>query len=273
MGAVNTFRLLAVLSGMTVLAQAVYTQTPVQPAPVQAQRSQWNGYERIDFSLVGRAGVLVQPQNPAEGRPWIWRTHLPDRNPQVDLALLARGWHVAYMDVANLHGSRRAISLMGEFYAHLVTQARLSSRVVLEGFGRGGMEVFNFAASHPTRVAAIYLDSPVLDPKSWPGRNRQAPEWAEFLEANNLTEQSFAQFRGAIDRVASVAAAKIPIVVVAGDADTVAPLAANAGLLEQRYRERGSKIELIVLKGAGHEPHALPDPAPVVDFITTNARL
>ena len=39
----------------------------------------------------------------------------------------------------------------------------LGCRVVLEGFSRGGLYAFNFAATHPTRVAALYLDAPVLD--------------------------------------------------------------------------------------------------------------
>ena len=239
----------------------------------EPRRSVWNGYDRIDFTLAGRAGILVLPKTPAPGRPWIWRTEFFDHQPQVDLALLARGWHLAYMDAKDMYGSRKAISLFGEFYAHLVTQAQLAPRVVLEGFSRGGLYAFNFAATHPSRVAALYLDAPVLDVRSWPGRDRSSKEWTQFLEAHGLTEQSFAGFRGnPIDRIPAVANGKIPIIVVCGDADTVVPVAENTAVLEKKYRELGGTIEVIVKRGVGHHPHSLDDPTPVVDFLVKHTK-
>jgi pimeloyl-ACP methyl ester carboxylesterase len=240
----------------------------------EPRRSVWNGYDRIDFTLAGRNGVLVVPKTPAPGRPWIWRTEFFDHQPQVDLALLARGWHLVYADLKDMYGSRRSTALMGEFYAHLVTQAQLAPRMVLEGFSRGGLSAFNFAATHPSRVAALYLDAPVLDVRSWPGRDRSSKEWAQFLEANGLNEQTFAGYRGnPVDRIQSVANAKIPIIVVCGDADTVVPMAENTAVLEKRYRELGGTIEVIVKRGVGHHPHSLEDPTRVVEFLTKHARL
>ena len=37
------------------------------------QRSTWSGYERLDFSVDGRACLLVLPKTAAAGKPWIWR--------------------------------------------------------------------------------------------------------------------------------------------------------------------------------------------------------
>ena len=238
-----------------------------------AQRSEWNGFERIDFTLAGRSCVLVQPKTPAAGRPWIWRTEFFGHEPQADLALLARGWHVAYIDAKNMYGGPKAMALFGQFYAHVVTHARLATRVVLEGFSRGGLYAVNFAATHPARVAALYLDAPVLDIRSWPGRNRASKEWAECLAAYGLTEESLAQFRrNPIDRAAAVAGGKIPILAVCGDADDVVPLAENTGLFEKRYRELGGTIEVILKPGVGHHPHSLKDPTPIVDFLLKHAR-
>lgn len=244
-----------------------------EEAPAPAKRSEWQGYERIDFTWAGRPCILVLPKTAAPGKPWIWRTEFFGHQPQVDLALLARGWHVAYMDAKNMYGSRKAMALFGEFYAHLVTHAGLASRVVLEGFSRGGLYAFNFAAAHPSRVAALYLDAPVLDLKSWPGRNRASKEWAEALEAYGLTEETFAAFRGnPVDRIGTVAAAKIPIIAVCGDADEVVPFAENTGVLEKRYRALGATIEVILKPGVGHHPHSLVDPTPVVEFLVKHAR-
>lgn len=280
-GAMNPSRLKVAVLGLVVALPMLSAQsspqaeTPAAPASAEqpARRSQWHGYERIDFTWAGRPCILVLPKTAAPGKPWIWRTEFFDHQPQVDLALLARGWHLAYMDVRNMYGSRRAISLFGDFYAHLVTHAGLAKRVVLEGFSRGGLSAFNFAASHPTRVAALYLDAPVLNLKSWPGGDRTSEEWIQALEAHGLTEQSVANFRGnPLDRISSVANAKIPIIAVCGEADEVVPFAENTAILEKRYRELGGTIKVILKPGVGHHPHSLADPTPIVEFLVKHAR-
>lgn len=268
----NAVRLLLMCAVLAAWASVAGAQTAMAPAGPPAKRSQWNGYERIDFTWAGRPCILVQPKTPAEGKPWIWRTEFFDHQPQVDLALLARGWHVAYMDARDMYGSRKAMGLFNELYAHLVIHAGLAKRVVMEGFSRGGLYAFNFAATHPSRVAALYLDAPVLDLKSWPGRGRPK-EWAEALEAYGLTEETVAAFKGnPVDRAGTLAAAKIPIIAVCGDADDVVPFAENTGLLEKRYRELGGTIQVILKPGVGHHPHSLEDPTPVVEFLLKNAR-
>src|SRR5204862_1562894 len=98
-----------------------------------------------------------------------------------DLALLAHGWHVAYLNAKDMYGGPRAMSLFDAFYTHVVAQHGLAKRAVLEGFSRGGLYAFNFAAAHPERVAALYLDAPVLDIQSWPGKNRASKEWRDCL--------------------------------------------------------------------------------------------
>lgn len=252
------------------LAGPGFAANPGTPTP--AQRTKWNGFDRLEFTLADRACFLVLPATPAPGRPWIWRTEFFGHEPQVDLALLARGWHVAYMDAKNMYGGPKAMALFGQFYAHVVVHAGLAPKVVLEGFSRGGLYAFNFAAAHPNRVAALYLDAPVLDIRSWPGPGR-AKEWAECLDAYGLTEQSIVKFRGnPVDRAVTVAAGKVPIIAVCGDADKTVPFAENTGLLEKRYREAGGLIEVILKPGVDHHPHSLVDPAPVVDFLLKNAR-
>ena len=240
---------------------------------VAVTESDWNGFRRIDFTVAGRPCLLVLPKTSAAGKPWIWRTEFFGHEPQGDLALLALGWHVAYMDAKDMYGAPRAIALFDEFYAHLVARHALAKRVVLEGFSRGGLYAFNYAVAHPDRVAALYLDAPVLDLHSWPGRNPTSKEWRECLAIYGLTEETAAAFKGSpLDHIEPVARAKIPILSVCGDADINVPLAENTAVLEKRYRALGGTIEVIVKPGVAHHPHSLKDPAPIVEFLVKHAR-
>lgn len=242
--------------------------------PSAIQQSSWNGFQRLDFEVAGRASILVRPMNPAPGLPWIWRTEFFDHAPQVDRALLARGWHVAHIDAKDMYGGPKAMGLFNQFYAHLIVNFGLAKRVVMEGFSRGGLYAFNFAATHPSRVAAVYLDAPVLDIRSWPGRDRNSKEWTECLDAYGLTEQSLVAFRGnPLDRVVPVAKGNVPVIVVCGDADKTVPFAENTAVLQQRFLDLGGTIEVILKPGADHHPHSLEDPTPVVDFLLRNAKL
>ena len=210
-------------------------------------------------------------QSVVPGKPWIWRTEFSAMS-LGGLGAPRAGWHVAYMDAKNLYGAPKAISCSGILCARRGA-LWLAQRVVLEGFSRGGLFVFNFAAAHPTRVAALYLDAPVLDIRSWPGRKRDSKEWAECLEAYGLTEESLVQFRGnPLDRIVTVARGGVPVIAVCGDADQVVPFAENTAILEKRYREAGGTIEVILKPGVDHHPHSLKDPAPIVEFLIKHAK-
>ena len=134
-----------------------------------AAAGDWNGYEQRDFAVDGHKCLLVLPKTPAAGKPWIWRTEFFGHEPQGDIALLGKGFHVAYMDMQNLYGAPVALDAMDKFHAQLTKEFGLAQKTVLEGFSRGGLYAFNWAARHPEWVASIYVDAPVCDFKSWPG--------------------------------------------------------------------------------------------------------
>src|SRR5436305_1691144 len=80
----------------------------------------WNGYDRDDLQVDGRACVLVRPHAISAGdKAWIWRTEFFGHEPQADLELLARGFHLAYIDVQNMYGAPIALDHMDRFYDHL----------------------------------------------------------------------------------------------------------------------------------------------------------
>jgi pimeloyl-ACP methyl ester carboxylesterase len=241
-------------------------------APFSGTKSQWYGYDNYDFVVDGRRCSVVVPKNAAPGRPWIWRTEFFGHEPQGDLALLFKGFHAVYIDVQNMYGSPAAMKHMDAFYDMLVVHYGFSKKAVLEGFSRGGLFAFNWAALHPDRVACIYADAPVCDFKSWPagkGRGEGSPaDWKRLLKSYDLSEaQALAYRLNPVDNLAPLAKARIPLLHVVGDADTVVPLVENTAVLERRYKELGGPITVIVKHGVGHHPHSLKDPTPIVDFI------
>ena len=67
--------------------------------------------------------------------------------------------------------------------------------------------------------------------------------------------------------MAPLARAGVPLFHVVGDADDVVPLGENTAVVEQRYKQLGGQITVIVKQGVGHHPHSLKDPAPIVEFV------
>ncbi len=235
--------------------------------------SDWNGYQKYDFEFDGRGCSLVAPKVEAAGRPWIWRARFFGHEPQTDLALLARGFHVAYIDVADLFGGPPAVGHWNAFYKYLTGTLGFSKKPVLEGMSRGGLIVMNWAKKNPDRVSCIYIDAPVCDIGSWPGGKGATTAgdpglWKKCLDVYGLTEAQAETFAdNPIDNLEALAKADVPILSVCGDADTAAILDENTRVLEARYRALGGRMEVLIKQGVGHHPHSLKDPAPIVNFI------
>ena len=70
-----------------------------------------------------------------------------------------------------------------------------------------------------------------------------------------------------IDGLEPLAASKVPLLHVVGDADKVVPVEENTTVLEKRYRKLGGPIEVIHKPGIGHHPHSLKPATRIVEFI------
>ena len=236
------------------------------------KKSTFHGYELVDFKLGKVACKVVIPKKIADGKPWVWRARFWGHEPQFDLAMLERGYHVVYCDVGNLFGSPEAVKRWNECYNYLRFEHLFADRVVLEGMSRGGLIIYNWAAANPDKVAAIYGDAPVMDFKSWPGgkgaSKGAASAWKTCLKAYGMSEAEALAYKGnPIDNLVPLAKAGIPIIHVVGDVDKVVPVAENTAIAEARYKELGGVFEVIHKKDVGHHPHCLKDPQPIVDFI------
>jgi len=243
--------------------------------PPEAKAFNFNGFQGYDFTFRGRNAKIVVPKQAAPGHPWVWRARFWGHEPQTDIALLERGFHVVYCDVSELFGNREALSIWNDYYK-LLTSAGLAKKAVMEGMSRGGVYIYRWAATYPKRVAAVYADAPVLDLKSWPGgmgQSKGSPEtWKIFKEDFNLkTENEAVAFNGnPIDLIRKIAKAGFPMLHVVGDADDVVPVSENTALFEQKIKAAGGSIQVIHKPGIGHHPHSLLNPQPIVDFIMKN---
>ena len=247
----------------------------------------FHGFARYGFALPddGATCTLVAPHTPAAGGPWIWRARFFGHEPALDLALLERGFHLAYCDVANLYGSPRSLERWSRFHALLV-EAGLSDSPVIEGMSRGGLPAFLWASEHPQQIALVIGDNPVLDFRTWPGGRggkRSNADWTRLKQSYGLNEAEAWAYAGMpLDRLAPLANAGVPLCFVVGTADEVVPADLNAEIAIRRYRELLGTVdpssiaapshsdlanELLDVwrkPGLGHHPHGLEPVEPLV---------
>lgn len=242
-------------------------------------RTDFFGFRRVDFKLrVGEAEridcVLVRPERSADGQPWVWRMRFFGHQPALDLELLARGYHLAYVDIANLYGAPPAVRRMKRFYAFCVGLG-LSEKPVLEGMSRGGLPAVEFAKAAPQLVSAVYLDNPVCDIRSWPGGRsgkRSDADWSRALRAWGITEPDAWRFEGGpLLGLEPAAAAGVPFFLVLGGADEVVPATQNGERLVDRYRGLGGTVQVWRKPGAGHHPHGLVPVDPLLRAVLRSA--
>jgi len=239
---------------------------------VEKKISSFHGFRCADFTFNGRSCKVVQPKQAAPGHPWVFFARFWGLEPQTDLALLQRGFHIVYCDVVELYGNREAITAWNDFYK-LLHKAGLSEKTVLEGASRGGVYVYNWAAANPKKIACIYADNPVLDLKSWPGGKGKGPgskgDWEKVkIDYKLTTDEDISRFAGSpINKIKKIVKGKYPMLHVLADADEVVPPEENTIPFEQAVKALNGNITVIHKPGFKHHPHSLPDPTPVVDFI------
>jgi len=239
------------------------------------QETDYHGFRCLNFKFEGYDARIVFPAKAEEERHWIWRALYWGHEPQTEIALLKKGFHVVHVYSPENYGDPDAVRLWNRFYEYLISNYHLNPKAVLEGMSKGGLYIYNWGADNPEKVACIYADAPVCDIRSWPGgkgKGTGTPQaWKEVLMRYNLTEETVNDFKGnPVNNCIKLAAAKVPVLHVCGAVDEVVPIDENTYILENNYRDAGGDIKVIVKEGIGHHPHSLKDPAPIVRFILTH---
>ena len=108
--------------------------------------------------------------------------------------------------------------------------------------------LYCWAVENPEKVKCIAGIYPVCNIASYPGLKRacRAYGMTESELADNLAKHN------PVDRLASLAKARVPIFHIHGDVDKVVPLDANSGLVAMRYKDAGGAMKLQIAKGQGH---------------------
>lgn len=241
-------------------------------------KSDYHGGTRLDYLLNDRLLVRVTPKKRAsEPCPWVWRAEFFDAFPAVDIALLEKGYEIIYYCLSDMYGCPSAVEGMKLAHDTVVKEFNLEQRAVILGFSRGGLYACNYSLAYPEDISLIYLDAPVLDTRSWPlclvGKNIRrkadcAREAQQCLECYGFKDEAdaLAYDKNPIDRLDGLTG--FPILLIAGDADTVVPFDENGQRLFDKMQ--GKNIKLILKPGCEHWPHSVEDPTEAVDYIINN---
>jgi lysophospholipase L1-like esterase/pimeloyl-ACP methyl ester carboxylesterase len=251
--------------------------TTTEAAPFPGTKADWHGFDSYTFEVNGKPLTIVVPKEAAKGKPWCWHGEFFGHKPDPDIALLGKGFHIAYAKINDMLGCPDAVKHWNAVYAELTKKYGFGKKPALVGLSRGGLYCYNWAIANPTKVSCIYGDAPVCDFKSWPGGKGKGKgdkhNWELVLSLWNFKDEAEAlAYKGnPVDSLAPLAKNKVPLLHVYGDVDDVVPADENTLIMAERYRKMGGTMELIAKAGVGHHPHGLQDSTPIINFIAKHA--
>jgi pimeloyl-ACP methyl ester carboxylesterase len=220
------------------------------PVGFSGEKTTWHGFDRYDFVLDEeslavelaqasarkakgkRSCIVVTPKKAAPGNPWSWRGFYWDHEPQAEVELLRRGFHVAW--VAGDSGKP-----WDAWYAFLTEKHGLSRKPNFVGMSRGGRNAFTWATANPGKVSCIYADNPAVSPDS-------------------------------LAKLGELARNDVPLLHVCGSIDPL--LEGHTLAVEGTYQNLGGRVSVMIKDGAGHHPHSLRDPKIIADFVEQSLR-
>jgi hypothetical protein len=245
-------------STVALIALFATAQTRNDLMPDTSYRNSWYGFDRYDFLMDSidftirpfhaaqkkeETGItelipgkyrciIVMPHKMAPGSPWSWRGCYWDHQPQTEVELLKRGFHIAF--VMSEPGKAWDI-----WYQYLTKNYGLSNKPAFIGMSKGGVYEYSWATGNPEKVSCIYADNPALYPESMQKMN--------VLAKND-----------------------VPLLHVCGDFDFL--LEQHTLILENLYHQMGGRISVMIKDGTAHHPHSLQDPSIIAGWIEHNVQ-
>lgn len=174
-----------------------------------------------------RRCIVVVPKQPARGNPWSWQACYWDHEPQTEVELLRRGFHIAF--ITPDPGKQ-----WDAFYAWLTEKHGLSAKPAFIGMSRGGLNEYDWTTANPDKVSCIYADNPIIRVEA-------------FAKLGELARNDVALLN------------------ICGSADSL--LQRHTLPIENRYQQLGGRITVMIKDGAAHHPHSLRNPKFIADWI------
>src|SRR5580704_6955078 len=250
---------LLVLVTIAVFRPAGYTMAADEYSPFAGEKTSWHeGFDRYDFVMDDATGaitpmiapdkevtsfgidatladgkrrcVVIVPKNAASGHPWSWQGCYWNHEPQTEVELLKRGFHIAFV----APDSGRQGQAWDRWYEFLTEKHGLSKKPAFVGMSKGGVNEFNWGVANPDKVACIYADNPALYDE-------------DFAKLGELAKHD------------------IPLLHVCGTEDFL--LQRNTLVVENLYHQLGGSITVIIKEGHAHHPHSLQNAKPIADWI------
>ncbi len=231
--------------------------------------SVWNGYRRLDFTFEDKDAILVIPSEPRADGKWLFKTEYFGAFPDFELAMLARGYHIAHVKNTTRWCLDEDTERQARFAKYLHKEFGLYEKCMTVGMSCGGMQSIYLGAKHPEVVSALYIDAPVCNLLSCPCGVGDAIDdlYEEFKAATGKTRSDMINYRKhPIDYAPALVKNGIPLYIVAGDSDKTVPYHENGALLAAYYREAGGILFETVKKDCDHHPHGLADNTPLFRF-------
>src|SRR6185503_12341225 len=197
-------------------------------------------YDRYDESTSSKWGVtglsVIVPKSLAVGKPWVFHADAITRDAAIDQALLARGFHIV---VAPLTAQSGAVRTQWNNAYQMMIAHGFSKKPVLEGTGTAAGEAYAWAIENPDKVACIVGRNPAL--------------------------RSLMSKTPPLENLGPLAKAGVPLLHVCDKTDPW--FNDQTKVVEQRYKELGGKITVIVREEDARVPLSSADHVRVADLI------
>src|SRR5207253_6403266 len=197
----------------------------------------YDRYDEKTSSQWGLTGVaIIAPKSLAPGKPWVFRADAITRDAVIDQALLARGFHIV---IPPLTAQSGAVRTQWNAAYQLMIGHGFSKKPVMEGTGTAAGEAYGWAIENPDKIACIVGRNPAL---------------------RSLMSKS-----SPLENLSPLAKAGVPLLHVCDRTDPW--FKDQTKVVEQRYKELGGEITVIINEDDRHPPAAVADERRAVEFM------
>ena len=237
----------------------------------------WNGFPCEEFEFEGYNAYIVSPKPGTEVGKLVLKTLYWGAFPDIEINLLKKGYHLAFVNRASRVPTKDDCDRRARFVKFVSEKHNLDGKCVLVGMSFGGAHAMRLAYYYPELVSCIYLDAPVLNYASFPGKvgdaNAEKVWEQEFLAAYpGMKRYQLLNFdEHPMNAIDTIMAHKIPVLMVWGDQDATVLYKENGLLMEQAY-EGTDLMKVVCVKYRGHHPHGkIGDNTELVEYILANS--